>query len=89
MKQLIPSLAIALLSVSMLQAQQFPVRATAMMNPFQDHPAAAGVLGCMDLHMGYRNQLSGIHGAPETATAYLHVQIKGHGNDFRCLGVRV
>jgi len=89
MKQLIPSLAIALLSVSVLQAQQFPVRATAMMNPFQDHPAAAGVLGCMDLHMGYRNQWSGIDGAPETAFANLHGQMEGQGNDFHGFGVRV
>jgi len=89
MKQLIPSLAIALLSVSVLQAQQFPVRATAMMNPFQDHPAAAGVLGCMDLHMGYRNQWSGIEGAPETAFANLHGQMEGQGNDFHGFGVRV
>jgi type IX secretion system PorP/SprF family membrane protein len=89
MKQLIPSLAIALLSVSVLQAQQFPVRATAMMNPFQDHPAAAGVMGCMDLHMGYRNQWSGIDGAPETAFANLHGQMEGQGNDFHGFGVRV
>jgi type IX secretion system PorP/SprF family membrane protein len=89
MKQLIQSLAIALLSVSVLQAQQFPVRATAMMNPFQDHPAAAGVLGCMDLHMGYRNQWSGIDGAPETAFANLHGQMEGQGNDFHGFGVRV
>ncbi len=40
-------------------AQQFPVRATAMMNPFQDHPAAAGVLGCMDLHMGVPKSMVG------------------------------
>jgi len=89
MKQLIPSLAIALLSVSVVQAQQFPVRATAMMNPFQDHPAAAGVLGCMDLHMGYRNQWSGIDGAPETAFANLHGQMEGQANDFHGFGVRV
>ena len=89
MKQLILSLAIALLSISVVQAQQFPVRATAMMNPFQDHPAAAGVLGCMDLHMGYRNQWSGIDGAPETAFANLHGQMEGQANDFHGFGVRV
>ena len=54
------------------QAQQFPVRTTSVINPFQDHPAAAGVLGCMDLHMGYRNQWSGIRGAPQTAFANMH-----------------
>jgi hypothetical protein len=27
------------------QAQQFPVRTTSVINPFQDHPAAAGVWG--------------------------------------------
>jgi len=70
-------------------AQQFPIRATAMMNPFQDHPAAAGVLGCMDLHMGYRNQWSGIEGAPQTAFANLHGQMPGQGDDFHGFGVRV
>ena len=64
---------------SIAQAQQLPVRATAMMNPFQDHVAAAGVLGCMDLHMGFRNQWSGIDGAPQTSFVNLHGQMEEIG----------
>lgn len=75
--------------VSSVSAQQLPVRATAMMNPFQDHPAAAGVLGCMDLHMGFRNQWSGIEGAPQTSFVNLHGQVEGQNNDFHGLGIRV
>lgn len=76
-------------SVSKIQAQQFPSRSTAMMNPFQDHPAVAGVRGCMDLHMGYRNQWSGVEGAPQTAFANLHGQLEGQGEDFHGFGGRV
>ena len=71
------------------QSQQFPIRTTAMMNPFQDHPAMAGVLGCMDLHMGYRNQWSGIEGAPQTSFANLHGQMTAQGQDFHGFGGRV
>ena len=63
-----------------VRAQQFPVRTTSVINPFQDHQAAAGVLGCMDLHMGFRNQWSGIQGAPQTAFANLHGQMEGQGD---------
>ena len=70
-------------------AQQFPVRATAMMNPFQDHPATAGILGCLDLHMGHRNQWSGIEGAPKTSFANLHGQKEGDGQFFHGFGGRV
>ncbi|MDG2209003.1 MAG: PorP/SprF family type IX secretion system membrane protein [Flavobacteriales bacterium] len=80
---------VACFGVMSLQAQQFPVRATGMMNPFQDHPAAAGVLGCMDLHMGYRNQWSGLEGAPQTAFANLHGQKMAQGDDFHGFGGRV
>ena len=68
-------------ALSSAQAQQLPVRATAMMNPFQDHAAAAGVLGCMDLHMGFRNQWSGIDGAPQTSFVNLHGQMEGQNDD--------
>lgn len=89
MRQTFAFLVALLTGVATAGAQQFPVRATAMMNPFQDHPAAAGVLGCMDLHMGFRNQWSGIDGAPTTAFANLHGQSPGQGNDFHGFGVRV
>ena len=72
-----------------LLAQQLPVRTTSIINPFQDYPAAAGTLGCMDLHMGFRNQWSGIEGAPQTAFANLHGQMEGQGDDFHGFGVRV
>ena len=74
---------------SIAQAQQLPVRATAMMNPFQDHAAAAGVLGCMDLHMGFRNQWSGIDGAPQTSFVNLHGQMEGQNDAFHGIGIRV
>lgn len=76
-------------AVGDLSAQQFPLRTTSMLNPFQDHAAAAGVLGCMDLHMGFRNQWTGIEGAPQTAFANLHGQSPGQGEDFHGFGVRV
>ena len=87
MRKLIPFLFAA--AVSSASAQQLPVRATAMMNPFQDHAAAAGVLGCMDLHMGFRNQWSGIDGAPQTSFVNLHGQVEGQNNDFHGIGIRV
>ena len=87
MRKLLPLLFAA--AVSSASAQQFPVRATAMMNPFQDHAAAAGVLGCMDLHMGFRNQWSGIEGAPQTSFVNLHGQMEGQNNDFHGIGIRV
>ena len=80
---------VLIVQTNTLQAQQFPVRTTSVINPFQDHPAAAGVLGCMDLHMGFRNQWSGIQGAPQTAFANLHGQMEGQGDDFHGFGVRV
>ena len=87
MRKLFPLLFVA--AVSSASAQQLPVRATAMMNPFQDHAAAAGVLGCMDLHMGFRNQWSGIDGAPQTSFVNLHGQTEGQNNDFHGIGIRV
>ena len=80
---------IVLSALASARAQQLPVRATAMMNPFQDHAAAAGVVGCMDLHMGFRNQWSGIDGAPQTAFVNLHGQAAGQNNDFHGFGIRV
>jgi type IX secretion system PorP/SprF family membrane protein len=80
---------VLLIQTNTLLAQQLPVRTTSIINPFQDHPAAAGTLGCMDLHMGFRNQWSGIEGAPQTAFANLHGQMEGQGDDFHGFGVRV
>jgi type IX secretion system PorP/SprF family membrane protein len=80
---------VLLIQSNTLLAQQLPVRTTSIINPFQDHPAAAGTLGCMDLHMGFRNQWSGIEGAPQTAFANLHGQMEGQGDDFHGFGVRV
>lgn len=86
----INAILLAFLAVSSVTtAQQFPNRALSLMNPFQDHPAAAGVAGCLDLHMGFRNQWSGIEGAPSTQYANLHGQSQGMGEDFHGFGVRV
>jgi type IX secretion system PorP/SprF family membrane protein len=85
---IITALTLLLLSSAGL-AQQFPIRATAMMNPFQDHPATAGVLGCLDLHMGHRSQWAGIDGAPKTSFANLHGQMEGEGQNFHGFGGRV
>ena len=86
---LVAALLVFMFFASAGRAQQFPIRTTAMMNPFQDHPAMAGVLGCMDLHLGYRNQWSGIDGAPQTSFANLHGQMAAQGQDFHGFGGRV
>ncbi len=86
---LVAALLVFVFFASAGQAQQFPTRTTAMMNPFQDHPAMAGVLGCMDLHLGYRDQWSGIDGAPQTSFANLHGQMAAQGEDFHGFGGRV
>lgn len=82
---LLPLMACAALAT----AQQFPMRSTGMLNPFQDHAAAAGSRECLDLHMGYRSQWSGFEGAPATGFANLHGQLSSNGPNFSGIGARI
>jgi type IX secretion system PorP/SprF family membrane protein len=70
-------------------AQQFPLRSTSMLNPFQDHAAAAGSRECLDLHMGFRSQWSGFEGAPSTGFANLHGKLLSNGPNFSSVGGRI
>lgn len=70
-------------------SQQFPMRSTGLLNPFQDHAAAAGSRECLDLHMGYRSQWSGFEGAPSTAFANLHGKLLSNGPNFSGMGARI
>jgi type IX secretion system PorP/SprF family membrane protein len=70
-------------------AQWQPVRSLGILNPFQDHPAAAGSAECLDLHIGHRAQWTGIEGAPTTSYANLHGQRTNGGAHFHGYGVRI
>lgn len=70
-------------------AQQLPVRTTAMLNPFQDNPAVAGSVECLDLHFGQRAQWAGFDGAPTTSFVNIHGQMAEQGPNFHGLGGRV
>jgi type IX secretion system PorP/SprF family membrane protein len=70
-------------------AQQLPVRTTAMLNPFQDNPALAGSVECLDLHFGQRAQWAGFDGAPTTSFVNIHGQMVEQGPNFHGLGGRV
>ena len=69
--------------------QMFPQRSLGMLNPFQDHPAAAGTRECLDLHVGFRNQWSGMEGAPTNAYANLHGAWMASQDAFHGVGGRV
>ena len=66
-----------------------PVRSLGILNPFQDHPAAAGSAECLDLHVGHRAQWTGIEGAPTTSYANLHGLRSSGGAHFHGYGVRI
>lgn len=72
-----------------VEAQQLPIRTTAMLNPFQDNPALAGSRECLDLHFGHRTQWAGFEGAPRTSFVNLHGQIAEQGPNFHGFGGRV
>jgi type IX secretion system PorP/SprF family membrane protein len=76
------SFVIALLSASFsLQAQQQGQYSQYMMNYFLINPAAAGTEDFIDVKTGYRNQWSGIDGAPKNYYASAHFPVnKLHGN---------
>ena len=88
MKQLL-TLTVLLLGLVSASAQQFPMRSTSMLNPFQDHVAAAGSRECLDLHMGFRSQWSGFEGAPSTGFANLHGKLLSSGPNFSGIGGRI
>lgn len=71
------------------KAQLFPQRSMGMLNPFQDHPAAAGTRECLDLHVGYRSQWAGLDGAPTNAYANLHGAWAATQDAFHGVGGRV
>ena len=78
-----------LLGAGATLGQQFPIRSLGMLNPFQDHPAAAGSRECLDMHMGFRNQWSGFEGAPTTGFANLHGKLQTNGPNFSGIGGRI
>lgn len=80
---------VSLLVGAVAWGQQFPMRSTGMLNPFQDHAAAAGSRECLDLHMGFRSQWSGFDGAPTTAFANLHGKLLSNGPNFSGVGGRI
>lgn len=81
---------VAMLAVQMgVWGQMFPQRSLGMLNPFQDHPAAAGTRECLDLHVGFRRQWSGIEGAPTNAYANLHGAWSASQDAFHGVGGRV
>lgn len=76
-------------AVAQSAGQWQPVRTLGILNPFQDHPAAAGSAECLDLHVGHRAQWTGIEGAPTTSYANLHGQRTTGGPHFHGYGVRI
>ena len=60
-----------------------------MMNPFQDNPALAGSVECLDLHFGQRAQWAGFEGAPTTSFVNIHGQMTEQGPNFHGVGGRV
>ncbi|MCC5930047.1 MAG: type IX secretion system membrane protein PorP/SprF [Cyclobacteriaceae bacterium] len=64
-----------LLSISSVQAQKKPQYSQYMFNNYLINPAIAGIEQFADVKMGYRNQWSGIDGAPQTYYTSFHMGI--------------
>src|SRR5688572_31447484 len=62
-------------------AQQRPYYTQYVLNPFISNPALAGIENYWDIKVSYRNQWTGISGAPATlyATAHGPFKITSHG----------
>lgn len=80
------------LGFSSLQAQQVPQYTQYLFNHFGINPAVAGSKDCIDARLGYRTQWVGFEGAPRTAFANAHGQIKSkkkHLKNKHGIGVMV
>ena len=82
-------IAIALLSVSLMQAQQLTQYSHYTLNYFAINPAVAGSSPCLDLKLGYRTQWTGIEGAPRTAFANVHGNFGKKKHNFHGIGGQV
>jgi type IX secretion system PorP/SprF family membrane protein len=71
MRHLFSIIVLAGIFSSSALAQQIPLRSNYLMSTFQDHPAAAGNVDCLDLRFGVRNQWVGFEGAPTNSYATL------------------
>jgi type IX secretion system PorP/SprF family membrane protein len=70
-------------------SQWQPVHSLGVLNPFQDHPAAAGSARCMEVHLGHRSQWLGIEGAPVNSFVNLHGHRKSGRTNFQGYGLRI
>jgi len=70
-------------------AQQIPLRSNYLMSTFQDHPAAAGNVDCLDLRLGVRNQWVGFEGAPTNSYASLTGRISEGPRSISGIGGRI
>ena len=71
------------------QAQQIPLRSNYLMSTFQDHPAAAGNVDCLDLRLGVRNQWVGFEGAPTNSYASLTGRLSEGPRSISGIGGRI
>lgn len=67
--------AVALVITPSLQAQQSAVYSHYFLNPFLYNPSFVASNGYTELYLNYRNQWSGIEGAPTTGTVSLHLPL--------------
>ncbi|MFM1999740.1 MAG: hypothetical protein RL204_1687 [Bacteroidota bacterium] len=83
-------LTVAVLLISTLsKAQQLPQFTYFTYNYIQYNPAVTGNTSCLDLHLGFRRQWTGIDGAPTTAMASIHGKVKQQRFNFHGLGAIV
>ena len=63
-------------------AQQISQYTQYVFNHFSVNPAVAGSKDCIDVRLGYRQQWTGLEGAPKTGWASLHGSIRPKGKPF-------
>lgn len=73
------NLSLLLFSLSFCHAQENPRSTQYIFNPYLINPALSGIDNYTDLKMGYRNQWTGLEGAPKTQYISIHAPI---GDDF-------
>lgn len=79
--QLMLVLAVLLLTVEGVSAQQLFRLTQYFQNPMSINPATTGIEGFMDVKIGYRQQWSGLDGAPETYYISAHAPLRSSGGE--------
>lgn len=82
MKRKIQILSFSFLSAFALEAQQMEQFSMYMENNYLINPAEAGTTDYVDVKIGYRNQWTGLEGAPKTYFLSMHTPLKKKPNEF-------